>query len=219
MKTAVLFGDSIGAQWFPTLTAMLDSSQWRIIVLTKSACPMVDVPYFYERIGREYTECANWRNKAIEWLLTHKVDRLFVGSTASASFTDKQWQEGTQRILDRLAPNIPAIYLIEANPTLGFNGPDCLRQHQTTKPQECAQGRADNSQYRHVAELLKHVTQSNTSTHWLETSNLVCPNGHCQALRDGIIIFRDSQHLTKTFVAQAASYFLRQVQQYEQAKP
>jgi peptidoglycan/LPS O-acetylase OafA/YrhL len=215
--TAVLFGDSIGAQWFPTLTAMLDPEQWRIVVLTKSSCPMVDEPYFYQRIGREYTECANWRNKAIAWLQTQKIDRLFMGSTASAAFTDQQWQEGTQRILDKLAPKIPAIYLIEANPTLGFNGPDCLRQYQAAAPQQCAHGRADNSHYRHVAELLKQVTQNHPTTHWLETSNLVCPGGQCQALRDGTVIFRDSQHLTATFVAQAAPYFLRQVQQYEQA--
>ena len=218
-KTAVLFGDSIGAQWFPTLTAMLDAEQWRIVVLTKSSCPMVDEPYFYERIGREYTECANWRNKAIAWLQTQKVDRLFIGSTASAAFTDRQWQDGTQRILDRLTPNIAAIYLIEANPTLGFNGPDCLRQHQATAPQKCAQGRADNSHYRRVAELLKRVVKSHPTTHWLETSNLVCPGGQCQALHDGTIVFRDSQHLTATFAAQAAPYFLRQVQQYERATP
>ncbi|NVJ11566.1 hypothetical protein HUW63_41130, partial [Myxococcus sp. AM001] len=102
-KTAVLLGDSIGAQWFSALTGMLDTKHWRLIVLTKSSCPMVDEAFFYERIRREYSECAEWREKAITWLQQQPVDRLFLGSTASNTFTDQQWQEGTRRILDRLA--------------------------------------------------------------------------------------------------------------------
>jgi hypothetical protein len=59
-KTAVLLGGSIGAQWFSALTGMLDAKHWRLIVLSKSSCPMVDEAFFYECICREYSECAEW---------------------------------------------------------------------------------------------------------------------------------------------------------------
>ncbi|MBH1964876.1 MAG: acyltransferase [Comamonadaceae bacterium] len=215
-KTAVLLGDSIGAQWFPTLTEMHDPAQWRIIVLTKSSCPMVDEPFFYQRIGRDYTECSEWRNKAVEWLKTQKVDRLFVGGTASSAFTDKQWIEGTRRLMDRLAPSAKAIYLIEANPILGFNGPECLRKHspQAIDEQACV-GTADNTPYIHVAALLKPLASSSSKIRWLETSGLVCPAGKCRAIRDGVVVFRDSQHLTTSFVSRAAPHFLQQIEQHE----
>lgn len=220
-KTAVLLGDSIGAQWFPTLTAMLDQRQWKIIVLTKSSCPMVDAPFFYQRIGREYTECSIWRDKVIEWLQTQKVDRLFVGGSASSNFTEKQWEEGTRRLLDRLAATASAVYLIEANPTLGFSGPDCLSKHHphAVDEQKC-QGISDNTSYARVAEILKSVANGRSSkTHWIETSSLVCPFGKCHAMRNGVVIFRDSQHLTATFAALAASHFLRQIHRYEPSSP
>lgn len=67
-KTAVLWGDSIGAQWFPTLTEAYSAEEWKIVVLTKSSCPIIDESYFYQRIGREYSECASWRKKATKWL-------------------------------------------------------------------------------------------------------------------------------------------------------
>lgn len=55
--TVVLLGDSILAQWFSLLPALFPAPQWRIVVFTKSACPMVDEDYFYVRINRTYTVC------------------------------------------------------------------------------------------------------------------------------------------------------------------
>lgn len=220
-KTAVLLGDSIGVQWFPTLTAMMDEREWKIVVLTKSSCPMVDEPFFYPRIGREYTECTDWRNKAIEWIQNQKVDRLFIGGTASSAFTDQQWTEGTRRLLDRFTPNTTALYLIEANPTLGFHGPNCLRQKKSNMVDDGAcLGTADNTSYTHVATLLKSVVSAPSDIHtvkakWIETSSLVCPAGKCQAIQNGIIVFRDSQHLTATFTRLAARHFIQQIQGHE----
>lgn len=211
-KTAVLLGDSIGVQWFPALVAMLDARQWKIVVLTKSACPMVDEPFFYQRIGREYTECAVWRDRAIEWLQQRHIDRLFVGGTASTPFTDRQWAEGTRRILDRVTSHAGEIYLIEASPPLGFNGPQCLSQNRDDGSERC-RSPAHSAHYAHVAALLKDAAEAYPNTHWLETGSLVCPSGQCEALRDGVVVFRDTQHLTASFAATAGPHFLQQIQE------
>ena len=212
-KTALLLGDSIGAQWFPTLTAMLDSQQWRIVVLTKSSCPMVDEPFFYQRIGRDYTECSTWRHRAIDWIQHNPVQRIFMGGTASPDFTAEQWTQGTRRILDQLAPHTEAIYVIEANPTLGFDGPSCLRQRSSA---ECQSPPASHPRYPEVARYVQQAIALQPKAHWLETSSFVCPNEQCQALRNihgqETVVFRDSQHLTASFVAQAAEHFSRQIE-------
>ncbi|TXI84854.1 MAG: hypothetical protein E6Q40_08670 [Cupriavidus sp.] len=65
-RTAVLMGDSHVGQWFPSVHGALDNAGWRLLVITKSSCPMVDAPIFYARIGREYTECAQWRDAALQ---------------------------------------------------------------------------------------------------------------------------------------------------------
>lgn len=205
-KVAVLWGDSIGAQWFPTLIEMYDPKEWNIIILTKSSCPMVDQPFFYQRIGREYTECSSWRNKSIAWLSNQHIDALFIGSTASSPFTDEQWKDGTQGILKQLS-KIPKVYLIEANPTLHFNGPECLMQHSAN---QCSHV-ADNSGYEHVARILKDTTQMFKNVHWIETASFVCPNNQCSAMQNKEIVFRDNQHLTATFAASAATHFKKQL--------
>lgn len=219
-KTAVLFGDSIGAQWFSALTEMHDPTQWRIVVLTKSSCPMVDEPYFYARIGREYRECSEWRNKAIEWLGQHKVDRLFIGGTASAEFTDKQWQSGTVKLFEKLS-TVNSIYLIEANPALPFSAPECLLKNKNISAGEKnCRAPVENTRYARVAKILENTTQQFKNVHWIETASFVCPNQLCGSLienntGDNVVVFRDSQHLTNSFVAMAAPHFKRQVEAYE----
>lgn len=212
-KTALLLGDSIGAQWFPALTAMLDPQQWRIVVLTKSSCPMVDEPFFYQRIGRDYTECSTWRERAIDWIRQNPVQWIFMGGTASPGFMPEQWEQGSRRILDRLASHADAIYVIEANPTLAFDGPGCLRQRPS---EQCTSAPASTPRYPEVARYLQQAIAQQPKAHWLETSSYVCPHDQCQALRhingQEIVVFRDSQHLTASFVATAAEHFLRQME-------
>lgn len=216
-KTAVLLGDSIGAQWFPTLERLYAADDWTIIVLTKSSCPIVDEPFFYKRIGREYTECSNWRSKAIEWLQSKEIDALYIGSVASTPYSDEQWKNGTLRILEKLQ-NIPKVFLIESNPTLGFNGPHCLAEHHNESSSYCNTQLADQTEYEHVAGILRKVTETTSNAHWIETASFVCPNKKCSAARDGIIVFRDSQHLTASFTALAAQHFSQQINDYEKNK-
>jgi len=52
-KTVVLIGDSIAAQWFVAIPRIFTQPDWRVVVLTKSSCPMVDVDFFYDRIGKQ----------------------------------------------------------------------------------------------------------------------------------------------------------------------
>lgn len=88
--TAVLMGDSVGAQWFPAIAAIFNRPDWRLVVLTKSSCPMVDEPIFYPRIGREYTECATWRNRALQQVAAARPDVVILGSVQTADFTQTQ---------------------------------------------------------------------------------------------------------------------------------
>ncbi|MCK0155055.1 acyltransferase [Alcanivorax sp. S6407] len=217
-RTVALLGDSIGAQWFSTLEKMHDLSDWRLVVLTKSSCPMIDEPFFYKRIGREYIECETWRNKAIEWLKGETPERVFVGSSASVPFTDQQIINGTRRLLDKLSTATMNIYLIEPNPVLQKSGPSCLMENGSESVSLCSGNTKKNTRYKHTADLLESVATAYDNTYWIETASYVCPGGMCSAERDGSVIFRDEQHLTATFAASASQHFLNQIQQPLQGK-
>lgn len=206
-KSVVLFGDSVGAQWFPTLAELYSPDEWSLVVLTKSACPIIDEPYFYQRIGREYTECSRWREKAIAWIVKQRPDILFIGNTASYPFTEEQIEAGSKRILSRLSPVLRDIYIIEPSPLLGFNGAECLMQKNNESNDACTSHMLSNKSYNQAFRVLESLTKNYENTHWLETASFICPDGFCSAERNGIIVFRDSQHLTVDFAKFAVEHF------------
>lgn len=201
---AVLVGDSIAGQWFPAVQALYgDKPDWQILVATKSSCPMVDEPYYYARIGREYTECAQWRQAALQWLRDLHPDVIFM-STHAAPFTPRQWENGTRRVLDTFAPSAGTVILINATPRLPFDGPDCLvarswRAHLGLAGNDCS-APAHDPVLDAIEESLRHAAAAHANVRVVDMREIICPNGLCLAERDGMILWRDTQHLTASFV-------------------
>ena len=206
--TAVLVGDSIAAQWFPAVAALFVGPDWRLIVLTKSACPMVDEPYFYARIGREYTECASWRAAALKEIERVHPDVVLMSSVAAYDFTAQQWIDGSAKVMQRLSAAAGKVYVLRSTPRMPFNGPDCLAEH-LERPAwlEIGPGckfRSSDEQSDLVYTSLQRAAESFHNVQALDVTDLICPLGICSAERGGVIVFRDSGHMTATFVASLA---------------
>src|SRR5205823_1745163 len=50
--TVGLFGDSHAVEFFPTFERLAIAHHWRLVMLTKSECPAVDVEPFIDKLGR-----------------------------------------------------------------------------------------------------------------------------------------------------------------------
>ena len=202
--TVVLLGDSIGAQWFSMVPGIFKTPNWRTVVLTKSACPIVDEDIFYKRIGRIYDVCAEWRRDVLTWLDMERPDVLIVGNAATYDFSDEQWIEGTRRILDRVSRSSGSVVVIPGTPSLGFHGPGCLRRNIEAgeKPSVSSCIAADRVEIvRPVEVLLAQAVLPYDNVRLLSLNDFVCPGGVCSALgKNGIVVFRDQQHLTDSFV-------------------
>ncbi len=203
-KTAVLFGDSIVAQWFSAFAVPLTNAGWRFIVLTKSACPMVEEPIFYERIGMEYKVCEDWRSAGLAFLRDLKPDVVFTGSTSTYGYTESQWRNGSIRFLADLSQAGSTVFLLQGSYRLPFDGPDCLSRSQwmwdAFSDMTSCTAPAPLGNDLMVSAILKEVSEMFGNVYWLDFNHLVCPRSLCQAVIDGEIVFRDSQHLTDRFV-------------------
>lgn len=209
--TVVLFGDSVLAQWYPAVARIyLSQPDWQIIVFTKSACAAVEVSYYYDRIKSVYQVCERWRSGALEQIVTLKPDLVIMGSTRYG-FRREEWQDGTRRILQRLAPAAGQIVIMSPAPTLGFNGPDCLARygHQPqwlserlpaatcTKPLTTEDNPDLMAEFTAAAQPFANVSV-------LNLASSVCPEGLCRARLGEKIVYRDAQHLTASFAESLA---------------
>ncbi len=204
-RLAVLIGDSIGAQWSPTLSELLGQPDWQILVLTKSACGIVDKTWYYERAGGDYLVCTEWREKVLDYVSQISPDLVFIGSSSVYDFSAEDWIGGTSRVLDNLAPAVGEVILIAGTPQLSFDGPSCLEDpwrfsfRLIDGTRECEEMRTDRRP-EDVAGYLQLAARNFANVHVLDPIELVCPSGRCAAATlDGVAVFRDKSHLTASF--------------------
>lgn len=212
--TALLIGDSVTMQWFPAAMQAYGRPGWRLLVITKSACPLVDEAYFYPRIGRIYSECSVWRDAALATVRSLRPDVVLMGSTTTYPFTEAQWVDGSRRVLDALAPAAGRVLIIRATPSLPFDGPGCLARHTWRSPMlpappGCSAPLADR-QRDDIHAWVSRAASEYPNVRMLDLNPLVCPDGLCVATRNGEIVFRDSMHLTARFVKSLGAAFAQQ---------
>lgn len=204
-KTAVVIGDSIGLQWFPAYEKVFAGPQWRLIVLTKSSCPMVDRPFYYPRIGREYVECAVWRKRALEYIKQLQPDTVVMGSTHSAPYTEDEWVGGTRSIVAAIAPHVRNLTIIRSTPALPFDGFLCVSTRSkvlapSSSDDPCSAPARDQKNDRVYGWILRAVAGF-PNVHTIDMNDFVCPHGVCHASSGDMLVFRDGQHLNADFVA------------------
>lgn len=204
--TAMLLGDSIGLQWFSAWANIFKAPQWRLIVHTKSACPIVDEDYFYPRIGKIYDVCKTWRNAVLASISQYKPDIIIMGSAGTYDFTATQWVDGTTRILKTLSEASKKVVIIAPTPHLTYDGPSCIfnstAEKAPLKDNNCATVEIQKNIETATMALAQAAGYFNNVSIFNPTQ-LVCPNGKCRPLsKDGIPVFRDQQHLTDSFVRQ-----------------
>ncbi len=221
-KTLVFIGDSILAQWFSILPKIYTSPDWNIIVMTKSACPMIDKDYFYESIGRIYKECSIWRNSALEEIDEIKPDIAIIGNSANYEFSPKEWEQGSRAIIDRVSQAAKNVYVIPGTPSLTFDGPGCLSRNSREDGLDKLHGCYSKVKDPKVASqinMLEDVTSKIANVFLLNLNDLACPNGICSAITDdGVIVFRDANHLTNTFVETQDGKALRLINELTKKK-
>ena len=204
--TVVLLGDSIGAQWADLLTDVYSRPDWRVMVLTKSACAIVDEEYYYAPAGGTYDVCSDWRETAIDYLVKTRPDIVFVGSSAHYEFTSTQWTDGVGRVLAPLSEAATKVVLIAGTPALSFDGPACLQSpyrfsfRLTDSRRECEEAMASTTSD-DVASYLEIAANRIDNVSVLNLNNDVCPGKRCAAQSmEGLTVFRDDKHLTVSFV-------------------
>ncbi len=215
--TIVMLGDSVLAQWFPAVRRIyLGRPGWRVVVLTKSACPAVREPVYYQRIHAIYAVCSDWRAKAIRAVAALHPDIVLMGSTIYR-FTNAQWIDGTRSVLRSLRRAAGEVLIMAPTPELGFNGPECLSANATwpawlPEARRCSNARsvADSSR---VQELLERAAAPFPNVRVIAMQSSVCPAGVCRARLGGRVVYRDAMHLTATFVRSLAPELRRSIDQ------
>jgi peptidoglycan/LPS O-acetylase OafA/YrhL len=212
-RTVVLVGDSHAAQWFPALERLAARERFRLIAWTKSGCPLAPGVHIYlPAIGRDYTECRAWTRSVL-----HRLDAMprpsmvIVARTAtylpqvlerdggqpSSTQAGRLWGEGAADAVSSLRRLADRVIVLRDTPHAPYDVPACI----SWDPSESSScnfsrgGPSDAAEY--AAERAAGVPRIVYS----DPTAAVCPGTTCRATVNGVITYRDDNHLTAAYVA------------------
>lgn len=183
-KVIVLYGDSHAAQWFPALREIANANNFKLISLTKSACPAVQS----ERANQgafKMLDCTEWRENSINRIAAIKP--MAVITTSFAHFQaprnypseSRWWSDGQRRLLAELKGKTSKIIYIADTPQPLRDIPSCLASR---KSSTCDSTRKTPVRIVRGFDIID-------PTPWLCTT-------YCPAIVDGIVAYRDGSHIS-----------------------
>ena len=205
--TVALVGDSHAAMWSPAFQQIAEQRRWRLETLTKAGCPLLDLPIINPIVGREYTECEQWRGQ-ITARLRAEHPRLIVlsvmrrygaGHGWAAGFTsyDPSWIDSLTRLVQQLRGTGAQVLMLGPVPdphTLVV--PDCLSRH-LDDATACAPPRSKAVNEPGIAAEFG-ATQSGGG-HYADVTELFCTADRCPVIVGNTLVYLDSNHLTQEY--------------------
>ena len=183
-RVIVLYGDSHAAQWFPTLEQLALKQGFKLVSLTKSACPSADVPRD-DKGAFKSSDCDQWRINSVA-----RIKKLHPAAVIMSGFQyyapargysdrEKWWMDGQDRLFASLRGASDHLIYISDTPHPTRDIPNCLASRDS---QSC-----DSSERSPV--LINPGFEKIDPTQWL------CEE-FCPAIKDGYVAYRDASHIS-----------------------
>lgn len=205
-KVVVLFGDSHAGQWFPAFDQIAKDNHWKLVTLTKSACPAATLSHLYDRnIGRNYDECTLWRADTIRRIVAIHPDVVITSSYSSfylkqSGITPAEWVNGLHTTVSELAQGGSRILILHDPPPPSFDVPVCMARAAWTNSGNSCSFEPDLALNATITRLEKAATENLPDTQVADVSSLICAGEECDPSHNGTMLYRDQHHLTASYV-------------------
>jgi peptidoglycan/LPS O-acetylase OafA/YrhL len=212
-SSIVLYGDSHSAHWFPAIEKIAQANGYRVVTFTRAGCPAVDVPMYSPELKRSYPECEESRQYALRnmrrfnpAMIVMSNAQAFVATGDSQRdkhrISEQDWREGYRRALERVAKMSPRVVVIHDVPRMPARVPVCLARLPARQSEcEVPRRQAFNSRAMRAEQA---AVRSVAGVEYVDLTDEYCDAGTCYAVRDGIVVYRDADHLATAFAAHLA---------------
>ncbi|NBB99125.1 MAG: acyltransferase family protein [Alphaproteobacteria bacterium] len=191
--TVYLVGGSHSAQWLPALQKIAVQEGLHLVSITKSACRFFD-PDTSEMAEYLSESCRNWNRNLMDFIEETRPEIVItlantVGDDAPA---------GIGIAIQSLVDLGTTVVALRDTPHMGIDVPACATQMQLFGRPNCHVPRAeiqDDAKYAATVSALPAQVIS------VDMNGEICPDRHCDVLRGGMLMWRDSHHLSATYAA------------------
>jgi hypothetical protein len=205
-QKVMIIGDSHGASWATPMQSLAEQEQWQYFNVTKARCSIWDVPTLLA--GKRYVACEKWRVNALRAATAERPDVIVLHSTIPwEQMLDDEGQPVADReaaLADAVTASVRAMRRTGATVVAMLDTPtatakdgvpveSCLAT--ADDPAECdfpsRSGSPERAVLREAAEKAGAVV--------VDPYPAICPDSVCTVVQDGVVVYRDAGHLTRTY--------------------
>jgi peptidoglycan/LPS O-acetylase OafA/YrhL len=197
--TVALVGDSHAAMWNPAFEPIAEQRHWRLETLGKITCPLMDLPITSPYLGREYSECEQWRGDILARLQAEHP-RLIVLSMsrrygADFGFTsyDPAWLDSLTRKVAQLRNTGAHVLVLGPIPDPHSTVPTCLSAH-LDDATACAPSRSVAVNDAGIAA--EAAATAAGGGEYADVTALFSAADRCPVIVGNDLVYRDDNHVT-----------------------
>ncbi|MEU9504726.1 acyltransferase family protein [Micromonospora sp. NPDC048170] len=216
--TVVLIGDSHAAQWVPALRSIAEQRNWKLVTYTKSQCPFLDIAVAGGEEGRPNNSCATWNDSLRRTLAEDSPDLIVTSSFNYSAHRDGDVLRGAENhtaLVDSMRRSwlglagVAPVVVMRDSPAPRLDIADCVsaNREQLTK---CAVPR--DQALAGIGPLQAEAAKGLAGVHLVDLNDAICPTDRCAAVIGGVLVYRDTNHLTATYARTLAARLDEQLQ-------
>ncbi|WP_441425224.1 acyltransferase family protein [Arthrobacter sp. YAF34] len=190
-KRIVVLGDSHAQQYMAALGPIAKRHGWEVVTLLKGNC----------RFGGESPErdadCNAFNKASTQYVLDHRPDAVF--TVASLTHKEAPFETEVPQYLEGIKPFTDAgmdVVGIRDNPRFTINMPECVQKN-GADASECNVPEQDSLAGSSPLDAYRGKVPG---LHLMDMSDFICANGTCPAVVGNVYVYKDDNHLTKTYV-------------------
>ena len=202
--TVALVGDSHAAMWTPAFQDIAAQRHWRLELLSKGACPLLDLAVAnpLRRLVEEVEHCEQWRAQIMARLRAEHprlvVLSLWRGYGADESLTGfnaygPAWLDSMTRLVQQLRGIGANVLVLGPIPDPHFVVPICLSGY-LDDVAACTPSRSAAVNPSGIAA--ESAATRAGGGHYADTTELFCTADRCPVIVGNTLVYLDENHLT-----------------------
>jgi hypothetical protein len=219
VATVALVGDSHAAHWRAALDVVAKEKRWRALTIMRGGCPLSTAVRALPEPARRMA-CAEWKRQVFGWFTRHpEVGTVFVsGLSGGTGVVPEPGRSefatsvaGYRGAWDALPASVERIVAIRDTPKMREQRNRCVaRAVERREPPAAACALARRRAF-DPDPIVAAASGSPSRVRLVDMTRYFCDRRRCFPVVGGILVAKDSTHLTAAFSATLGPYLLRVV--------
>jgi hypothetical protein len=187
--------------WTLAFQQLATQRHWRLEMLSKLACPLMDLPIISPALHREYTECEQWRGQILARLRAEHPPLIVLsvwrryGSEGWTGFRpyDPAWLDSLTRVVRQLRDTGAQVLVLGPIPDPQSDPPICLSGY-LDDATACSPPRA--SAVNESGVKAESAATTAGGGQYADLTDLFCTMERCPAIVGNTLAYLDRSHVT-----------------------